>query len=395
MAKNQIGVSGIEIQGYDDIVSDIVNGTADVPGLVTIYGPDINLASNSPDGNMVNVLALSKEDVLQLCVGIYDSFDPDQAIGAALDALAQIYGLTRIGGSYTVTPVVITASGAATLPGLDDPTATPFTVSDGNGNEFYLKTTLVITVAGTSTVDFQAKEIGYIQATPNTITNIITVTPAITSVNNPAAATTTGQEQETDAAFRIRRQKSVGKPAQGAMDGLVGGLYEVVGLVQAVVYENVADTIDAHTVPAHGIWVITDGGADADVAAAIYLWRSAGVAMKGSTTLAITQSDGSEFTVAWDKAASQSLHVKFALASISGGSVDSAAAVTGLVALSNYGIHEAADITSIATLLHQVNPDLVVSSCQVSVYGTTWVNSVLPTTLDKKFVLTSTNITVL
>ena len=80
---NRVDATGIVIEILADIVNGIINGTivndVTVKGLKEIYGTDINTDPNTPDGNMVNIPALAKSDILQLCVGIYDSFDPDQA----------------------------------------------------------------------------------------------------------------------------------------------------------------------------------------------------------------------------------------------------------------------------------------------------------------------------
>ena len=78
---NTIDANGINIETYPEIVNDIVNGTDSTPGWVTIYGPDVNLDSNAPDGQIVNLLALSKEDMLQFGVGLYNSMNPDKAAG--------------------------------------------------------------------------------------------------------------------------------------------------------------------------------------------------------------------------------------------------------------------------------------------------------------------------
>ena len=138
MSENLITGSGIQIQSYTDILNGIIYGTPQVPGLVQIYGADINTASNTPDGNLINIFTLSKEDILQLCVSIYDSFDPDQAVGIALDNISQLCGIARKGGSYTHTNIVLTTTQAVNINGLDNTISTPFTISDANGNEFYL-----------------------------------------------------------------------------------------------------------------------------------------------------------------------------------------------------------------------------------------------------------------
>ena len=48
--------------------------------LQKIYGSDIDLNSNTPDGQAVNIEIQSILDVQNLLVQIYNSFDPDNAI---------------------------------------------------------------------------------------------------------------------------------------------------------------------------------------------------------------------------------------------------------------------------------------------------------------------------
>lgn len=394
MSQNLIDGNGIQIETYADIVNGIVNGTSEVLGLVSIYGADINVASNTPDGNLVNIFALSKEDILQLCVSIYDSFDPDEAVGVALDNISQLCGIVREGGSYTETNVVVTCTAAVNLVGLDSSTTSPFTISDSNGNQFYLKSTISIGTAGTSSLAFRSAEVGYIQVIPNTITNIVTVTPGVSAVNNPSTPTLVGQDQETDAELRLRRQVSVSLPAQGTFYGLYAGLLAVSGLEQAVIYVNNTTGTDIKGVPAHSIWVITDGGASADIANVLYKYVSLGCGMKGTTTVNVTQIDASVFPVSYDVAVYQNLYISMHLTSKSVASIDSDAVKAYLA--SNYllGIHEPADITAIDALIHAYSSDLVMTSAGVSLTAGSYGSSVWPTNYINKFLVSGSYITI-
>ena len=391
---NIIDGSGIQIESYADILNDIINGTPDVPGLVTIYGSDINTGSNTPDGNFINIFALSKEDVLQLCVSIYDSFDPDQAVGVALDGISQLCGITRKGGSYTETNITLVATQSVTLYGLDSLTQTPFTISDANGNQFYLKNSATYGSATYGTVAFQAANVGYIQVIPNTITNIVTITPGVASVNNPSAPTLVGENQETDAALRIRRQASVSLPAQGELYGLYAGLLQVNGLLQTVIYNNTSSGTDIRGVPAHSIWVITDGGAAADIGNVLYKYVSMGCGMHGTTAVNITPTYGSVITVNYDPAVYQNFYATMRLTSKSGLSISGTAIQTYLS--SNYilGIYEPADITTLDTLIHQYSSDLVMNNAGVSLTNGSFGTSVLPSAYKNKLVLPAANITI-
>ncbi len=194
---NTIDANGIQIQTYPEIVSDIVNGSSFAPGLVVIYGSDINVDSNTPDGAIVNLWALSKEDMLQFGVGLYNSFNPDTAVGQALDGIAQYNALTRKGGTYTQTEVVVTTNQSVNLNGLDDSTATPFQAIDGNGNIVNLITSVTVG-SGEHTLNFQSANMGFVQLIQNTITVIVTPQAGVIAVNNPNPPYNIGANQETE-----------------------------------------------------------------------------------------------------------------------------------------------------------------------------------------------------
>lgn len=388
---NQITGSGIEIQTYAEIVDQIVNGNSITPGLIQIYGPDINVDSNSPDGQMVNNWALSKQDILQLIVQDYSSKDPDEAVGIALDNVSQLCGIYRQGGSYTKTEIVITTDRNLNLNGMDS--SSPFTVSDANGNLFLLITTTSLTT-GANTLNFQASQIGFVQIVPNTLTIAVTVVLGVVSVNNPSDPYAIGQDQETDAQFRVRRQQSTAIPAQGVLQSLFGGLNTITGLLEAVIYENITNITDANGVPAHSIWVIVDGGSDDDVANMIYRYRSFGCGMKGTEIVPVDQVDGTTFDIQFERAVSQDLYITMNLHSLSSGAIDTVAIKQFLADNYILGIYDSADITAIAALIHVYSTDLVASDIGVSNVNAYYANQILPTNLYNKWVVTTGKITI-
>lgn len=387
---NQIDANGIQINTYEQNVSDIVNGNGSAPGLIQIYGSDINISSNSPDGQMVNIYALAELDNLQFCVAIYDSFDPDQAVGVALDSISQIAGLARKAGTYTKVAVTVTVNTGLNLNGLD--TSTPYTIQDGNGNQFQLIVSASLTT-GANILNFQAVNIGALQVLANTITSPVTIIPGVTTVNNASTPYQVGVNQETDSNFRIRRQYSTAFPANGELQALLAGLNSISGIIQAVVYENMTNSTNADSVPAHNIWVITDGGAAVDIANAIYNYRPMGIGMYGGTSYVLTQVDGSTITINYDTAVSQNLYLEATLTSINGSSIDQAAIKTALVANWIFGINQAADISTLDAQIRAINPNVVCSSLGVSANGSSWVNLLSPTVKKNKFVLSTARIT--
>ena len=114
-------------------------------GLQGIYGADINLDQNSPDGQLVGILTQLAVDLREMLVQINSSFDPDQAIGTILAQRVAINGIQPVSATYTVQPISIITNQTVTLSGLDanynSASGTGYTVGDGNGNNFILATT--------------------------------------------------------------------------------------------------------------------------------------------------------------------------------------------------------------------------------------------------------------
>lgn len=395
MSANQIDGNGIQIEQFSDVWNDLVNGSPGYPGLLAIYGADSNINQNSPDGQLVNNFSLIIQDVLELLVQIYNAKDPDQAVGIDLDSVCALCGITRLGGTYTQVYVFINTSQSLNLSGQD--TSTPYTVQDGNSNQYQLIQSASL-VSGNNLLAFRAVNIGAVTCLANTVTIQVTVVAGVNSINNPSGAYVTGVNQETDAQLRQRRQVSVSLPAQGAVPGLEAGLLTIIGVEQAVVYENSTGTTNEFGVPGNSIWVIIDGVNaynSLEIAEMIYAYRSMGCGMYGQTITDVELPNGSLFPVSWDYAVMQDLYIEFNLTSINDGAVDTALVISGLISDYQFSIYSPADITSVTALIKSIDPTLIVTNCQVSIDGITWLNSVYPSSLKNIFVLEAANIIIL
>lgn len=391
---NQITAAGLETKTRDEIVTELTTA------LQGIYGADINVASDSPDGQLINIFAQNVVDVLELITQVHNGFNPDTAVGRVLDDRCALNGVIRLGGTYTRTNVTIVTDRALNLAGLDaeidNPDGTGYTVSDSNGNEFILEASQVIAGAGTYSYAFRAKNNGKVETVPNTITTPVTIVLGVVSVNNPSVAIYTGIDEETDAALRIRRQKSVSISSKGYLEGLLAALLNINGVTSAFVYENNTGTTDIDGIPSHSIWAIVSGGADADIAQAIYQKRNAGCGMRGAESVVITQVDGSLFEINFDRTATEDLYIEVSGHSVSGAPIDTAYMETQLLSRLVPGVYETITIYDIIFLLQDIEPNYFTDSCFISLNGSVWDNSLKPTAKNKQFVLTpsKTNIAV-
>jgi uncharacterized phage protein gp47/JayE len=388
---NLLDSSGLSVKTLDEITAAIIDGDGDAPGLRDIYGEDISVDSDTPDGQLVNIFALAVKDQLDLMRQIYNSFDPDLAIGRALDQRCAINGVARRAATYTQTIIEVTVDRAVTLAGLDG--ASPFTVSDAEGNRFVLKSTTAIPGAGTHQLDFRAEEPGAVIVRANTLTNPATIILGVTGIINPYLPYDEGVNEESDAALRVRRVISIALPNQGYVDGMIAALRAVPGVTAAFVYENTSATTDADGVPAHSIWVIVEGGLDTGVARALYLKRNAGCGMKeGNITIPILQTNGTTFDVTFDRPTQEELWISFNITTTTGGGVDEIWLRTRILDGMEYGIFQIADTSSIIAFIKGVLPDSVVTAAGVSVDGDSYAETQTPSAKNNKFVIEGAHI---
>jgi uncharacterized phage protein gp47/JayE len=376
--------TGLQVKSRTDLVADLT------AGFKAIYGSDINLDSNSPDAQLVQIFAQGGVDLRELLVAVYNSFDPDRAIGRTLDARCAINGVYRNAGTYSTVVVSVTVDRALTLPGLSDfPTSGAFTVSDLAGTKWSLGTTTPISNGSypyTTTLTFQAVTQGAVTAAANALTFITTPTLGVLSVNNSASATV-GTDEETDASLRLRRQKALAIPAKGSYESLLSAVTAVDNVTQAVLYENTTNVTDANGVAPHGVWLIVNGGVSAEIAAAAYARRPLGTPMQGSVTVNITQVDGSTFPLKFDRPTAQLLYVSYSIASSNGATVDYKGLGYRLLTELNatFSIGSKADATTVVALLKGLQSNILVTSEGVSLSNSGYTSQVAPSSVANLF----------
>lgn len=389
---NSIGPTGLVTKTQAELIADFQ------AGFQLIYGTDINLDPDSPDGQMMMIYIQAALDTLDLLRQIYNQFDPDLAIGRVLDQRVAINGIQRQAGTFTITNVTVTTSKALTLYGLDQDIQPVFTVQDNAGNKWQLQVSTVISGAGDHILAFQAQNPGAVLSVPNTITVPVTVVLGVTAVNNPTTYTTLGLDEESDADLKVRRQKSVSLSSQGYLAGLLAALENISGMTFARIYENVTGSTDGDGIPSHSIWVIVAGtAAIGAIANAIYTKRNAGCGMKGSQSFGVAQPDGTTFFVYWDNVTPETLFIKATLTSLDGVNPPNIAAIrAGLVTSFVPGVAEQVDINELATKIQALDPNsLVTSPGFSSTSGGSYTNTKTPSAKNKQFAVTSANIILL
>lgn len=390
---NQLDANGLQVKTTNEIVADMTAGNQG------IYGADINVNQNSPDGQQINIYSQSSSDYLELLVRTYNSFAVENTFGVILDQRIALNGIERKAGTYTIINISVTVDRALTLAGLDadidSATGTGFTIADNTGNQFILAATHVFSASGMATLAFRAKNIGLVETIQNTITNVVTVTLGVLSVNNPNQPTTLGQNEESDFQLKIRRNQSFALASTSPADAVEAALLDIPEVTDALVIENDSGIV-VDGVPAHCIWCIVENGEAADIAAAIYAKKSTGCDMKGSQEYDIVRPNLTVFTAKYDLALYADLYIKFDILPNSSGEIfDDTVIKEALAEALTYKLNQKANIGQVVAAMLLIAPTGYLTSVGVSTDGIVYLDVVNPSTPQYKFVADASRIDIL
>lgn len=393
-----INETGLTVSTYSELLAYIQDN------MNAIYAKDgdlINFDSSTPDGQFTNILAQIGSDVRELTREVYNSFDPDKCSGVVQDSRYALNYLIRKGGTFTVQNIDITTNRTVELQGLDgsynDLNASSYTVSDNAGNNWYLIDTTTIT-AGTTSLPFRSQNLGLVQPTVGTITNQVTKVLGVTGVINSTAPTTLGEDQESDEEFRVRRNRSTAINGQNNYDAMTGQLLALDGITDVYVHVNNTGAIDSTGTNAYTVWVIAEGGANSDIANIIYA-NGGGLPTRGNVSVNTVSVSGEEVTVNFDRVNPVPLYIRYDLKNTNSDvNVNPDVAKSYIVENLTYSLGapaETSEITDVASdALLTIGSGLYALNVEVSTDGTTWTDYIASASLQNKFVVDATRITI-
>ena len=124
----------------------------------------------------------------------------------------------------------------------------------------------------------------------------------------------------------------------------------------------------------------------------IYKYLNLGCGMYGTSSISLPQAYGTNFIAYYSTAQYQNFYATMHLTSKGGLSINTTDIANILSANYILGIYQAADITSISSLLHIYSSDLIIGNLGVSLSNGSWGSSVLPSAFTNKLVLPVANI---
>lgn len=253
------------------------------------FDNQLNPDPATPQGQLMASLAALVQDKNSQMLFLANQFNPATANGVWQDALAAIYFITRQPAVATAVQVVCTGLPGTVIAG-QDTSVTPAQVRTADGTVLVCQTGGTIPAGGSITLPFAAQQTGPVVVEANSVTTIVQAQPGWDTVNNPDPGVT-GQAVESRQAFEARRRQSVALNSRSMLASVYARVGNLSGVIDLLARQNRTDSpvVDnGVTLAPHSIYIAVLGGADADIAEAIYNSVSAGCDYNGNTSVEYT-----------------------------------------------------------------------------------------------------------
>lgn len=356
-------MAGVTEQGFT--VKSAAEITADLDAkFVGTFGSQFDTSAESPDGQLIGVVAKLLEDVWQQAEGAYNAYSPSNAYGVGLDKVAEINGITRI--TNLPTSVAITFSGTA---GTVVPAG--YIVKTVDGLEFATVAVAVIPAIVTAKCTTQ----GAIKILANEVHVLTTAIAGLTSATNLEPGIT-GIVREEDPAFRARRENSTISRGTSSIDAIYEGVKSLNLPYIAIIENTTSATVDG--VPANSFLVVVEGGTPAEVSQVIYDNKPQGITSYGSIVTVVNDSKGYPHNIGISRPTPIDISVTTSITNLPGASLDSATLVKAAIVdyVNNLNISEDVYWSYFFSAILEVVPNIKINSLQIKftvggTFGTT------------------------
>ena len=247
-------------------------------------GNNLNTDPATPQGQIMSSLAAIVQDKNNQILHLANMFNPATSQGVWQDALAAIYFIERQAAQPTVVQVTCTG-----LPGVEiigqDTSPTPARVQTDTGVELVCQIGGTIGSGGTVVLPFVVDKTGPVEIEAHAVTRIVQAQPGWDTVDNEQPGVT-GRAQESQQAFELRRRQSVALNSRSMLASVYAEIGNLDGVIDLLARQNRGDTSivdNGVTLTPHSIYIAVLGGADSQIAEAIYNSVSGGCDYNGNT----------------------------------------------------------------------------------------------------------------
>jgi hypothetical protein len=231
MTQFNFSADGLEVMTRDEITAAILTR------LQAKFGGTLNTQLTSLSGQFSYIVGELLAVYQQLALQLNQSFDPNAAVGVALDQRAALTGSVRKGATYSEVEGTLTATGACVVAD-----GTIFSNVEFGGLWQTINGPYTFLGAGTQDAILQAIESGAVNAQAGNTWTAVTIIANLTGFTNPAEDATLGRAVELDPAFRFRRTQELFARGNGPLATVAGVVGRVDGVESVRVYHNPSES---------------------------------------------------------------------------------------------------------------------------------------------------------
>jgi uncharacterized phage protein gp47/JayE len=286
--------TGLTVDGLDDQLAALITNQQ------TAFGDNAKNDDKSVWGQVLRLFAQALADHGEILQYDADALNMNAASGVALSNGVLLNGIQRAENAYSTVSLTCTSNAAGCTIPLGSIVKDPDT-----DIQWATDSELILAASSSDAVSATATTTGAHEAAAGTITEIVTPIYGWASVTNAAAATT-GQTEETDPALRRRRTIVAERASSSSTSAIYAAVTDVSGVTSCTVVEGTGN----NGVPLGYLRVVVLGGADNDIAEAIFTHKAGGILTYGddSGTYSDTVTGNTE-TVYFDRPTDVNIYI--------------------------------------------------------------------------------------
>ena len=300
----QFSDNGLETNTLRELFQELSDGYKG------IYGQDIDLEQESPDGQRVAIEAQARADIEAALQWLYSQMDPDFNTGDMQQIIGKLHGLYLRPGSRSQRDLKVTTDRPVLL-------GNGYRIRDQANQVWFIRQNVTVP-AGTTEVTFFAQNFGKITGLVADTFTQLTPEPGVLSIISDTEAVV-GRDEETPEEFRQRRNRSLENPATGSTGAIFAKVAQLPGVTDLNIGENDTKVDDEITgIPANSVWLVVEGGAISEIIAVMVKQKGGGTGTKGTVsgryTETLVRPDGTTLLIAhdlqFDRPVYKPLHIK-------------------------------------------------------------------------------------
>lgn len=282
-----INDKGVSVPSLDDVIEDLSEGYKD------IYGQDIVITPNTPDGQRIGIEAQARKDAYDTLAYAIQMHDPQYAVGKYADVIAKLTGIKRAAGKYTISPdVKITVDRNINI--------AAGAVFTNSGNKWILDDATSL-LTGDNYINLRSEFYGVVPLPVDAFLEPVQIIAGMKLVT-ATKGIISGNLGQSTASLMMDRERKLAINNTHDREGIEGSLLDLDGVFDAVVLENNTNITDSDDVPAHSINAIVLGGTDEDIATTIQKKIiGGGCGTFGSESFVLTNYRGRNRTINFDR----------------------------------------------------------------------------------------------